>query len=133
MDNKDTKTLLEIVGGDSETLLFLEEWIRNGRNAKRAYLKLHPNVTGESAKVLGSRQLTKVNLKGLFAFYGPGIEEYIRQLKIGLEAKTGSLRRKYDKEGNLREMFDDRRPDYQTRLPYFQVLGQIFGFENKRA
>lgn len=59
---EEIKALLQIVGGDEGTLFFLEEWLNNGRNAKRAYLKLHPNVTKHSAEVLGSRMLAKVNI-----------------------------------------------------------------------
>lgn len=42
--------------------MFLAEWLNNGKNAKRAYLKFHPNVSEHSAEVLGSRQLRKVDI-----------------------------------------------------------------------
>lgn len=39
---------------------FLSAYIQNGYNAKQAYLKLHPDVTEDSAKTLGSRYLKRV-------------------------------------------------------------------------
>ncbi len=129
---EEIKALLEIVGGDEGTLLFLEEWLKNGRNATKAYLKINPDVSYHSARTLGSRLLTKVDISVLFAAYGLGIEAYIKQLKAGLNANTGKLVEKYDKEGNLRERYDDRRPDHKTRRPYHQALGEILGFEGKQ-
>lgn len=112
MDKKtETKLLVDIAGGDKETLPFLLEWLNNGRNATQAYLKTHPMVSYSSARVLGSRQLAKVNTFGLSYAYGLGIESYMKQLKEGLEAA--------DMEGN---------PDHKTRFPYFSVLGELLGF-----
>lgn len=47
---------------ERSTLLFILEWLNNGKNAKRACFKLHPSVTERSAEVLGSRLLRKVNI-----------------------------------------------------------------------
>jgi len=105
-----SRLLIDLVDGDGEVLMFLSEWLNNGRNATKAYLKLHPNVGYHSARVLGSRQLAKVNIPDVSIIYGLGIETYIKQLKRGLEAR--------DAEGN---------PDNRTRFSYLTVLGELLG------
>ncbi|HYE12271.1 MAG TPA: terminase small subunit [Patescibacteria group bacterium] len=44
--------------------LFANEYIKNGQNATKAYLKAYPDVDNpESAKVLGSKLLTNINVR----------------------------------------------------------------------
>lgn len=129
---EEIKALLQIVGGDEGTLLFLAEWLKNGRNATKAYLQLHPEVSYASARVLASRQLTKVNISDVFAAYGLGIEEYIKQLKAGLKAtitRTEVVGR--DEKGRLILKYF-KEPDHKTIRLYHQALGEALGIEGKR-
>lgn len=41
---------------------FIDAYVKNGGNATQAYIKISPNCKYESARVLGCRWLTKVNI-----------------------------------------------------------------------
>lgn len=99
---------------DKDVALFFAEWCKNGLNAKRAYQKLHPDVTERSAETLGSRMLRKVEVSDVLAAHGLGIETYIDQLKQGLNAEKGL-----------------RRPDHKIRRIYHEVLGKLLKIERK--
>lgn len=43
---------------------FIDEWLKNGFNGTKAYLKLKPDVKESSARTLSSKILTKVNIQG---------------------------------------------------------------------
>lgn len=101
-------------------LIFLRAWIRNSLNATAAYQELHPDVRYSSAKVLGSKILTKINLSELSETFGLDVVEYFVQLKKGLNAK------RWNKNTKQYEY------DYQTRLPYLSALGRILGIKNLR-
>ncbi|MBI2600255.1 hypothetical protein HYW43_05045, partial [Candidatus Daviesbacteria bacterium] len=76
----------ELVEGDKELPLFLAEWLKNGLNASVAYKILHPNVSDASARVLGSKKLTKINISAILAGYDLGYSDYMSGLKEGLAA-----------------------------------------------
>jgi hypothetical protein len=106
--------------GDKTLALFFMEWLKNGQNATKAYLTLHPSVDYHSARVLGSRQLAKVNISVILNAHNLGIETYIRQLKEGLSAKMLASSSK-------------AVPDHKTRRLYHKALGELLGFEGKET
>lgn len=63
-----SQELISVIGSN-ELAIFVAAWLKHNRNATKAYLELHPDVTYESARVLGSRLLTKVNIGNLLALY----------------------------------------------------------------
>lgn len=102
--------------GEIELIPFMMEWLRNGTNAARAYKTLHPAVTKSSARVLGSRLLAKVSKSVLLTAFGISIEDYFKQLKEGLSARTK------DESGEC-------VPDHKTRRIYHQVVGKLLELE----
>ena len=115
---------LEVLKGilpDKEIALFFIVWLKNGLNAKKAYIELHPDVGEHSAETLGSRMLKKVEVSAVLSAYGLGIETYFGQLKAGLTAD------KWD------DFTGEREPDHKTRRAYHEVLGKLHGFEGKQA
>ncbi len=123
--NKDITTnideLLKDFDGDVDLLLFFATWMKNNRNATKAYQELHPNVTYGSAEVLGSRMLSKVRKSTLLAAYGLDDVAYITQLKEGLAAQK------------VNEFDGTLFPDHIARKPYHDKLGKILGFEKDKA
>lgn len=99
--------------------LFVGAWLKHSRNATKAYLELHPNVTYESARVLGSRLLTKVNIQDILVMYDLGLERYLKQLDAGLEAQRWN------------HLTKEWEPDHRTRFLYFETLGRLLGFEKR--
>lgn len=104
---------------DKELALFFNEWLTNGRNATQAYRTLHPNVTEDSARVLGSRKLTKVSTQAILSAYGLTYDTYFQKLKEGLEAKQRN-----EATGVL-------QVDHKTRRIYLKVLGELLGIEER--
>ncbi len=129
----DLRKLTELLGNDDDLAQFFLEWLTNGRNAKRAYLKLHPEVSPRSAEVLGSKILRKIEVGDVLAAFGLNSESYFKQLKEGMAAKTGGILRKFDKFGNVVQELDLRRPDHKVRRLYHEPLGQMLGYENKKG
>lgn len=110
----DTKAIEELFKGDLDLILFFATWLKNGMNAKAAYLELHPDVGEQSARTLGSRMLTKVDPAVIAQAYGLGPEMYFDQLKEGLGAmKSDITGQKY--------------PDHKTRDSYHTKLGKLLG------
>lgn len=84
-------------------------------NATKAYLELHPHVSYASARVLGSRALTKVNIDDVLARHNLDIATYMQQLYTGLYA-TKSLQ------------LEDRIvkvPNWKIRVQYLELLGKL--------
>ena len=81
IDKPNIKELEKAFDGDLDLVLFFLSWVKNGRNATKAYLELNPSVDPASARVLGSRQLAKVNKQAILETYGLGLEEYMEQIK----------------------------------------------------
>jgi len=96
-------------------LVFFNEWCGNGLNAKKAYQKIHPDVTERSAQTLGSRMLRRVDTLDILDRYGLGIDIYMKQLKLGLNAELGS----------------SRKPDHKVRRHYHKVLGKLLKKEDQ--
>ena len=84
--------------------LFLDEWLKNGLNASAAYKSLHPNVSDASARVLGSKKLTKINISAILAGYDLGFNDYMLGLKEGLAALK------------FNELTGEKVPDYKHSL-----------------
>ena len=106
----------EMIEGDKEVPIFLSEWLKNGLNASAAYKALHPKVSDASARVLGSKKLTKINISAILAGYDIGYSDYILGLKEGLAAMK------------LNEQTGEKVPDYRTRLEFHRILGKLLGF-----
>ncbi len=119
----DSKALLNVCGDDVALATFMAEYMKNGKNATKAYTKLHPTVSDLSARVLGARQLTKVNISDVLELYDCGLELYFTQLKNGLEATHPVVN-----DGEIIEYVDD----HKTRRPYHKALGELHGIEGKR-
>ena len=128
----DLRKLTELCNNDPELAQFFLEWLTNGRNGRKAYKTLHPEVSDRVAAVLGSRKLMKVDILQVLSAYGLDGEKYLRQLKAGLAAKTGGILRKFNKDGTLAQELDLRRPDHKVRRFYHEALGQILGIEGKK-
>ncbi len=109
-------SLMEEIVGDKEVPIFLAEWLKNGLNASAAYKVLHPNVSDASARVLGSKKLTKINISAILAGYDLGVNDYILGLKEGLAALK------------FNELTGEKVADYRTRLEFHRILGKLLGF-----
>lgn len=114
---------LEACDGDAELAEFFALWLTNGRDAKKAYQKMRPNVTPESACVGGSRLLSRVNRTLIAESYGVGVDRYFKQLNDGLSA---------DKVSNVGDMVINLGPDHKTRRAYHEAAGRILGIERDR-
>jgi hypothetical protein len=114
----DKDRLLEICDNDVSQVRFVEEWLKNGRNATAAYQKLHPKASRASASVIGCRKLSKVNTQTILSLYGLSIEKYFEQLRDGVSAEKWN------------EFSGEREADHKTRRDYHKVLGKLLGVEN---
>lgn len=110
----DEEKITELLDNDHELILFFNAWIRNGRNATRAYKELNPHVNDHAARVLGSRVLAKVDKRAVMAAYGLDDALYFKQLRKGVVAKKGG------------------EPDHSTRRLYHKPLGEILGHEGQK-
>ncbi len=120
----DKIAVLEECGGDAALAAFIAEWMKNGMNATKAYKKLHPEVTERSARVLGARQLTKVNISAILAIYDLGIDKYVEKLRDGLSAKSPVVW-----DGKVVDYYDD----YRVRRQYHKALGELHGLEGRKS
>lgn len=120
--------IIEAVGGDTELALFFMQYIKNGRDAGKAYKFLHKNVTAGSSRVLGSRMLARVNKEMILESYGMGFGAYMKQLKEGLEATNVTYEKVKDADGN-EEVEIIEVPDHRTRRHYHKALGDILKLE----
>jgi hypothetical protein len=116
----DTKQLEEAFNGDLDLVLFFISWIKHGRNATEAYLELNPNVDRNSAQVLGSRQLAKIDREAVMKSYGLDSELYFQQLFDGLKAIKSDIT-------------GQTYPDHKTRQPYHDKLGKLLGIEQDKS
>lgn len=112
----DSKELEKAFDGDLDLILFYLAWVKHGLNASKAYKELHPDVDDHSARVLGSRQLAKVNKQAVMAAYGLDIDKYFEQLKAGMGAIKS-------------DMTGQTYPDHKVRDSYHSKLGQLLGLE----
>lgn len=134
----DTKTdhvdvLLEAFAGDMDLMLFYGAWIRNGLVAWKAYKELHPDVKDESARVLGSHLLTKINKNLIMRAYELDFQVYFSQLKEALGAIKFVSVRKTDKKTGKTVIEDVDVPDHEARQPYHTKLGKILGLESEKG
>lgn len=112
--------LRELMGNDDEVTLFFIEWVSNGRNAQKAYKAIKPDVTIQSAAVMGHRMLSRVNLALVLDSYGLGVDTYFKKLKEGLSAT-----RLFGKNAV-------KFADYKTRRAYHETLGVLHGIEKPK-
>jgi len=117
---------------EAKSQLFFESWIKCGGNATEAYKKLHPKVTEASARVLGSRELAKVNIKDLLGSVGLTHDTYLRKLSEGLNAEK-VISVKYWEAKNVEDRFkcEIAVPDHVARLKYLNILGRLLGVDRE--
>lgn len=87
---------------------FVEEYIANGRNGKRAYMAVYPRAGERTAAVEASALLTKPNVQELVAERENQLldELNVTQLRIVREAARLAfvdVRKLYDESGNLKQ------------------------------
>jgi len=125
----DIAVLEKAFEGDKEMVLFFLSWMKHDRNATAAYLELHPDVTKESAAVMGSLKLRNIKIEIILESYGIGPAKYLEQLKEGLEAnrKRAEVIDR-DKKGAPIYAYVDE-PDHKIRRKYHESLGKMLGFE----
>lgn len=119
------KALVEAVGGDIDLAVFFSNWLKCDRDSSKAYRMMHPNVTKGSARVLGCRMLQKVNPSAILESYGLGINEYMEQLKEGLNAE------KMISIGAGDDASFIPIPDHKTRRHYHRALGELHKLEGQ--
>lgn len=117
------KALVEATGGDLDVAMFFLAWLKNGKNSKKAYLELHPDVTESSAGVLGCRMLNKINVSAILESYGIGVDAYMRQLMEGIKAKREVV------IGAGEDAVLEYLPDHRTRRHYHKALGEMLKLE----
>lgn len=115
--------IIEATGGDPDVAMFFLSWLKNGKNSKKAYLELHPDVTESSAGVLGCRMLNKVNVSAILESYGIGVDTYLQQLKAGIEANQNVV------IGSGEDAIFESVPDHRTRRHYHKALGEMLKLE----
>ncbi len=130
----DLKAITELLDGNERLAEFFICWMRNGRNATRAYMEMHPTCNENSAAVLGSNILRNIKIPVILEQIGLGAARYLDQLDAGLSAEKKVVIRKYDKKtGALLEEIDLSQPDHKTRRLYHEPLGKMHGFEHERG
>lgn len=117
----DIKELEKAFDNDLDLVLFFLSWIKNGRNAQKAYQEIHPNVTFASAGVLGSRMLKKVRIDAVLETYGIGIESYFNQIAEGHKATKWN------------DFTGEREADHKTRKDYNDKIGKLLGIEQDKG
>lgn len=116
-EQKDIVKLQDVFGEDLDLFLFYLTWIKNGLNASKAYKELHPKVDDHSSRVLGSRNLAKVNKALIMEAYGLDHQIYFDQLKEALGATKWN------------DFTGEREADHKTRKDYHDKLGKLLGIE----
>lgn len=115
--------LIEATGGDPDVAMFFLAWLKNGKNATKAYQELHPGVTLGSAQACGCRMLSKVKVSAILESYNLGLDAYMHQLRDGLEAKREVV------IGNGEDASLEYLPDHRTRRHYHKALGELLKLE----
>lgn len=123
VNEAEKKALVEATGGDPDVAAFFLAWLRNGKNSTKAYLELHPDVSPESARALGCRQLAKVNTSAILESYNLGIDAYLKQLMDGIDAKREVV------IGSGEDATIEYLPDHRTRRLYHKALGEMLKLE----
>ena len=123
VSDAEKKALVEATGGDPDVAAFFLSWLKNGKNATRAYLELHPGVKPESAQTCGCRMLSRVKVSAILESYNLGIDAYMRQLMEGIEAKKEIV------IGSGEDSSLEYVPDHRTRRHYHKALGEMLKLE----
>jgi hypothetical protein len=124
--NKTKKTLRE--------QKFIESYIENGGNATRAYLAINPKCKETSARELGHRMLTKVDIQVRKILDQIGINDVylVNKLKEGLESENLSIRVKYlDMILKLKEMYPADRNRVELTGKNGESIGRTIVFYEK--
>jgi len=120
LDEKpDPDKLLEVFNNDLGLLAFFKEWSINGHNQTKAYMKVYPDVSYDSARTLGGKEFAKVDMKIIMREFGLDEILYFNQLFEGVQASKWN------------DFTGEREPDHKTRLPYHDKLGKGLGIEKE--
>ena len=132
--NNNVDLLEQSLGGDKELVLFFLAWLKFDRNATQAYKYLHPNCTEISCRVLGSRQLSKVNIQVIMDSYGLGIDRYLKKLNDGLEANDSEEKIYSVGKGKNKKYVTKTitRPNHSVQKAYHDKLGEILKVEGSK-
>lgn len=92
---------------------FINAYIKNRGNACKAYLEVFPYVKKESAKVLGSKLLTKINLPITELLTRMGVTDQVlnNKLQQGLNATTGKGK--------------EKKPNYYVIARYLNMIFRL--------
>ena len=115
--NLPTINELEGLLGSKERVLFFITWLEHDRNATKAYLELHPEVTERSASTLGAKMLGNIDMKVVALAYGLDTQKYFEVLKGAIDAEKWN------------DFTGEREKDYKTIKPYHDKLGKLLGIE----
>lgn len=129
---KPTLDELEEMLGSKERVLFYLTWLKNDRNATKAYLELHPGVSEKSAGVLGSKMLGNISILPIANAYNLNHERYLQMIDEGLDATKPISALNTGKDAGSKDMDFIEVPDHQTRLKYHDKLGKLIGVESDR-
>lgn len=131
----EVQKFLEACHGNPELALFYTKWLSNNLDATKAYKELHPDVTHDSARTLGSRLLHKVDKSLLMQAYGLDTQTYFDQMKQGLEATrpigASILVTKEGKVVKSEHVGAIEVADHYARKPYHDKLGRLLGLEGR--
>jgi len=129
---KPTLDDLEEMLGSKERVLFYLTWLKHDRNATKAYLELHPNVTEHSARTLGAKMLANIDIFTIANAYNLNHERYLNMIDEGLEATKPISALISGKDAGSKDMDFIDVPDHQTRLKYHDKLGKLIGVESDK-
>lgn len=109
--------ILEACDNDPDVVEFYAEWIKQGKDATKAYLAIYPHVTRGSASVLGHRMLSRVNRRLIMESYGLTEDLYLEKLHEGVYATKTN------------EFTGEEKADHNARKYYHGKLGELIGWE----
>lgn len=129
---EETKDLKELLGLDDKELVFFFRWLEHGLNATKAYQSINPKVSAQSARVLGSRMLARVNTPVVLDALGIGAEKYFGVYREALDAKmyeSEPYQAKNKKGETVTRYKKVERPNWDVRAKFHERLGRLLGFE----
>lgn len=88
-NNKLKKEDVEIIKNNITIGLFIDEYIKNGRNGQDAYLLIHPKSSKEAAKTSAARLLSNANVQSVLKFK---LAEYKEKYEITKEFLIENLK-----------------------------------------
>lgn len=125
--------MVDAVDGDADLALFALAWLKNNRNATKAYQELHPGATAKSAAVLGSRMLGRINIPLILSAMGLGVPEYVEKIKKGMDATETVMVPAGKYKNGMPKYVKVKKPLHEVQDSYHSKLGNLLGLEGKSA